>query len=271
MFFGGRRGSGEREVWKVASPAHDWSMTTQSLGDLLVPWRGALLRPDGRRAPRHRGHPPESLLSWPVMVGCGWNGENVMVALLVGIGYAWVCRGSRASRSLELESTVSSWKIAGITGKPSIHERATDPRILAQYESKTDPWEDGIVPVLRLQVGGLWRPLDDDWASLELSVLLQGDWVQASPESNMIVARRYSGSRNNTEAPALLVISALKRWIRAEGVCLISLEHEEQQVIPGTPGEMYRYWAVMGSSGSVAIVFDPDGEVRFKNIPMAIV
>jgi len=124
------------------------------------------------------------------------------------------------------------------------------------------PRHDGVVRVAVIRTRGTLRNINTEWAEVRLQIQLNPDaeWLDLLEGGlPLLVARRYSGSEGQREAPELYVISALKQTIQAEGALVLSMLGSQSRALDGATE--WAYWAHLAGRLSVAIRTRPDGSV----------
>ena len=114
---------------------------------------------------------------------------------------------------------------------------------------------------IQVRVRGTIRPVNHAWVEVRLQLQRSPDseWKHLSPYAGtVLVARQFSGSAGEREAPELYVISALKEELGANGAT-VELTGSEGRKGDGTTE--YRYWAHLSARLTVALRYRSDGSV----------
>jgi len=126
---------------------------------------------------------------------------------------------------------------------------------------------DGVARVAIVRARGTLRNINAEWAEVRLQVQLNPDaeWLDLLEGGlPLLVARRYSGSEGQREAPELYVISSLKQVLQAEGALVLSMPGSQSRELDGTTE--WAYWVHLGGRLSVAIRTRADGSIRLMGL-----
>jgi len=131
----------------------------------------------------------------------------------------------------------------------------------ANHERDLPARTDGIRAIVKVRARAVLLPVNDEWINVRLYVQLYKDspWLNLTSEgNNLLVARRYSGTRESQE---LYAVSALKQVLSSEGAVVLQLAGSESRGDEAAHSIEYRYWAWLGARFSVAMRVENDGTV----------
>lgn len=119
-----------------------------------------------------------------------------------------------------------------------------------------DPWDNqqGIKPVAEFQVQCSWVPLDDNWATAQPSIILDGKEYALCRRADIRRVYRTVGGRV-IENPELVALAWTKKWLASGGVTVLEFgEDNPGHEDLGKGRTKFKWVATIGSRLSVALV-----------------